>query len=121
MADKNYVIHVTTGDDPLAGTDSNVYMEIIGENESSGEFVLEGDLFAFETDGTDRFEVTLPDLGEIKRVCLRHDASIDPGWFVRTVGVEDSDGGIWSFTFEQWLDAEQDGGALKSCVDADEE
>jgi hypothetical protein len=120
MADKTYVIHVTTGDDPVAGTDSNIYMELIGEQGRSGEFALGGDLFAFETGQTDRFEVTLPDLGDIRQVCLRHDASADPGWYVETVGVEDNAGGIWSFTFERWLDSEEHGGVLEACADADE-
>ena len=36
MADKTYIIHVTTGGDPVAGTDSNVYMELIGSQARSG-------------------------------------------------------------------------------------
>jgi hypothetical protein len=119
MADKTYAIHVTTGDDPVAGTDSNVYVELIGEKGRSGEFVLGGDLFAFEIGQTDRFEVTLSNLGDIRQVCLRHDASIDPGWYVKSVGVEDGAGGIWSFTFERWLDPKE-GDGLEACIDADE-
>jgi hypothetical protein len=120
MAEKMYVIHVTTGDDPLAGTDSNVYMNLIGDLGESGEFLLGGDLFAFEIDTTDRFEVTLPDLGELREACLRHDASVDPGWYVKTVGVEDGEDGIWSFTFERWLDPEEGDKQLEACAEADE-
>lgn len=120
MADKTYTIHVTTGDDPLAGTDSKVFIELVGEQRRSGEFELGGDLFAFETGQTDRFDVSLPDLGEIREVCVRHDASADSGWYVETLGVDDGDGGIWSFTFEQWLDALEHGQQLSACAEADE-
>ena len=120
MADKTYVIHISTGDDPLAGTDSNVYMELFGDTASSGEFVLGADLFAFEVDTTDRFEMSLPDLGELRRACVRHDAAVDPGWYIKTIGVEDGQGGIWSFTFERWLDPEEGDRKLEACADADE-
>lgn len=118
MADRTYTIHVTTGDDLVAGTDAGVYLEMTGSGGSSGEFELGGDIFAFETGQTDRFVVSLPDLGEVAEACLRLDEANEDGWYVETLGVEDDAGGIWSFTFERWLGEES--GTLRACVVADE-
>jgi hypothetical protein len=118
MAEPMYAVWIKTGDQPLGGTDSNVYIMLYGANGATDWIELAGeDIFAFEEGSTDQFVLELPDLGVLSRCCVAHDNSADPGWYVENVRVRHLPSGRDSvFTFQQWVTSE-DGGRLYVCVD----
>ncbi len=71
------------------------------------------DIFSFETGGTDKYILEVPDLGDLARCCLRQDNSeVGPssGWQVKDVRVEDDETSrAWTFTFNRWLGLEESG------------
>lgn len=114
-----YTVWVTTGDQNLAGTDSNVFIQLVGEQGQTEPLHLPArDIFAFEASATDRFVLDIPDLGELTTCCIGHDnAEGDSGWYVKTVRIRHDDSGReWSFPFEQWLGVEESGN-LSACVE----
>lgn len=118
MPEPTYTIWITTGDEPLGGTDSNVYVMLIGSaGQTDWVFLPPQDAFAFEEGGTDKFILDVPDVGELQRVCVGHDASADPGWFVESVRVRhNASGREWTVKLHQWL-GEEEAGRLAVCVD----
>jgi len=117
-AGPNYTVWVKTGDEPLGGTDSNVYIMLFGANGQTDWILLEGeDIFAFEEGAVDKFVLDIPDLGELVKCCVGHDNSADPGWFVEDVRVKHNHSGKeWAFKFHQWL-GEEEAGRLAVCID----
>lgn len=116
-----YTIYLRTGDDPLAGTDSNVFIQLFGTTGQTEEIFLPArDIFSFEAGGTDKYVLEVPDVGDLARCCLRQDNSeVGPssGWFVKDVRIEDDDTDrAWTFTFNCWLGLEESG-RLSACVD----
>ena len=114
-----YTIWVTTGDDELAGTDSNVFIRLAGTQTTTETLHLPPqDIFAFEAGGTDKFVLDVPELGDIKECCIGHDNSEgDSGWYVKTVKIQNGETNQdWTFTFEQWLGLEESG-VLSACVE----
>jgi hypothetical protein len=121
MKQNIYTIYVRTGDDPTAGTDSNIFLQLFGTQGQSDEIHLPArDLFSFESGGTDKYILEIPDLGEVVRCCLRQDNSEtgpSSGWQVKDVRVvDDETDRAWTFTFDCWLGLEESG-TLTVCVD----
>jgi hypothetical protein len=115
-----YTIWVATGDDELAGTDSNVFIRLAGTKAVTETLHLPPqDIFAFESGSVDKFVLEIPDLGELKECCIGHDNSEgDSGWYIKTVQIQnDETNQQWLFTFEQWLGVEESG-VLSACVEA---
>jgi hypothetical protein len=121
MADSTlYHVWVQTGDaDNLAGTDSNVFIQLFGSEGYIDPLHLPPqDIFAFENGQTDKFVLQIPDLGNLTRCCLGHDASADSGCYVVDVKIQnDTSKQTWLFTFNAWLGIEESG-ALSACADA---
>ena len=113
-----YYLWVTTGDQPLGGTDSNVFVQLFGTTGHTESIYLPPeDVFAFEAGSVDKFVLQVPDIGDLTRCCIGQDASADSGWFVETVRVKDDDTAReWLFTFNQWLGMEE-AGTLAACVE----
>ena len=111
-----YTIYVTTSNIPDAGTDADVYMEMWG-TKGSREFELDNPGHDdFEKGNTDVFSVTLPDLGEIQRVCIRHsDTGNKPGWHLQDIRVVSEQGEEWTFYFNQWLAKDEPPYQLRAC------
>lgn len=118
MKTNTYALTVKTGSESLAGTDSNVFIQLIGTEGRSNPILLPArDIFAFEEGSTDRFILEVPDLGDLTRCCIGQDASVDSGWFVEWVRVQDDETSReWLFVFNQWLGMEE-AGTLSACVD----
>lgn len=121
MKQNVYTIYVQTGDHDLAGTDSNVYIQLFGTTGQTEEILLPArDIFSFEARSTDKYVLEVPDIGEPVRCCLRQDASeVGPssGWLVQDVRIEDDETSrVWVFTFNRWLGVEE-AGTLSACVD----
>jgi len=114
-----YAISIRTGDDNLAGTDSNVFIQLFGTTGQTESIHLPArDIFSFESGSTDKYVLEVPDLGELTRCCIGHDnAEGDSGWYVVDVKIADDDTDrTWIFPFNQWLGVEESG-KLYACVD----
>ena len=76
LVDKKYVVSVTTADCE-AGTDANVWIELVGvSGKSSGARPLDNAMNNFERGKTDRFELDVSGLGAgIERARIGHDNS----------------------------------------------
>lgn len=113
-----YYLWVTTGDQPLGGTDSNVFVQLFGTTGQTESINLPAeDVCAFEAGSIDKFVLQVPDIGDLTRCCIGQDATADSGWFVETVRVKDDETDReWLFTFNQWLGVEE-AGTLAACVE----
>jgi hypothetical protein len=113
-----YSIWVKTGDEPLGGTDSNVYLQLFGTTgKTEAIYLPPEDIFAFEQGSIDKFILQVPDVGELNKCCIGQDASVDSGWYVETVTVKDDETDReWVFVFNQWLGIEE-AGTLAACVE----
>jgi len=98
-----YIIEVTTGSRPGAGTDANVAIVIQGSKATSPKTKLSNFLENnFEAGKTDTFKVKLPDLGEIKKITISHDNfGILPAWNLVNVKITAPDGKQYKFPCNQ--------------------
>ncbi|KAL7975753.1 hypothetical protein Chor_001243, partial [Crotalus horridus] len=96
-----YEVHVITGLIWGAGTDANVYLSIYGERGDTGERHLKysNHLNKFEKKQVDVFTVKAIDLGELKKLRIRHD---DSG----------SNSACYYFPCQRWLAVEEDDGQI---------
>jgi hypothetical protein len=103
MPEPTYTIWIKTGDKPLGGTDSNVYVMLFGDaGQTEWIFLPPRDAFAFEEGSVDKFVLDAPDVGDLTRCCdvrVRHNVSEKE----------------WIFRFHQWL-GEEEAGRLAVCV-----
>ncbi|MEQ8675753.1 MAG: PLAT/LH2 domain-containing protein [Aggregatilineales bacterium] len=114
-----YTVWVKTGDQTLAGTDSNVFIQMFGTTGQTASIHLPAqDVFSFEAGSTDKYVLEVPDIGDLTRCCIGHDNEEgDSGWYVVDVRVQDDETDReWVFTFDQWLGVEESG-KLFACVD----
>jgi len=113
-----YTIWIQTGDDPLAGTDSNVFIQLFGTDGKTESIHLPPrDVFAFESGSLEKYVLEVPDLGDLTDCCIGHDNSeSDSGWYVVSVRVQDDNTDReWLFKFDRWLGLDESG-ALNACV-----
>ncbi|XP_043745450.1 lipoxygenase homology domain-containing protein 1 isoform X3 [Cervus elaphus] len=108
-----YEVIVTTGYEPGAGTDANVFVTIFGSNGDTGKRELKQKMRnLFERGSTDRFFLETLELGELRKVRLEHDGSgCRPGWLVDRVEVTNTSSGVATvFTCGRWLDKKRGDG-----------
>lgn len=102
-----YSVWIKTGKEhPLAGTDSNIAIQLIGtEGKTEIITIIPEDVYAYDIDSTDRVSIeTDATLGEITRCCLGHDGSADTNWYVETVRIRDNvTRDEWFFTLNAWV------------------
>ncbi|KAG2499991.1 hypothetical protein HYH03_002273 [Edaphochlamys debaryana] len=85
----NYEITVVTSDIKGAGTDSNVFMVMYGDKNTSGEVKLENGPENFSRGRTDVFNVDLLPLGNVNSLRIGHDAKgNNPRWHLDRVVVK---------------------------------
>ena len=123
LVDKKYVVSVTTADCKGAGTDANVFVELLGANGNSGRRPLSTSRNNFERGKKDVFFLEMPDLGELSAIKIGHDnAGMGPGWCLDRVIVSDEDAPGEATVFDasvkgkpggRWLDKSADGGATQ--------
>uniref|UniRef100_A0A8C6RPC3 Lipoxygenase homology domain-containing protein 1 n=1 Tax=Nannospalax galili TaxID=1026970 RepID=A0A8C6RPC3_NANGA len=102
-----YEVIVTTGYEPGAGTDANVFVTIFGANGDTGKRELKQKMRnLFERGSTDRFFLETLELGELRKVRLEHDSSgYYSGWLVEKVEVTNTSTGVATiFSCGRWLD-----------------
>ncbi|HML20447.1 MAG TPA: PLAT/LH2 domain-containing protein [Aggregatilinea sp.] len=119
MKQNVYTIYVRTGDDPDGGTDGTIFIQLFGTTgQTENIFLPARDIFSFETNGTDKFVLQVPDVGELTRCCLRLESGTgDPvRWQVKDVRIEDDETDrTWSFGFNRWLNSD-DPAAATACA-----
>ncbi|XP_004422559.1 PREDICTED: lipoxygenase homology domain-containing protein 1 isoform X1 [Ceratotherium simum simum] len=108
-----YEVIVTTGYEPGAGTDANVFVTIFGANGDTGKRELKQKMHnLFERGSTDRFFLETLELGELRKVRLEHDSSgYYSGWLVEKVEVTNTSTGVATiFNCGRWLDKKRGDG-----------
>lgn len=116
-----YQIAVRTGTASGAGTDANVYITIKGEQGEFGEILLDNDRDNFENGSYDVFTVTLPDLGGLTQIDIRHDNSgKNPGWYLDNVEITNLDNKKkWLFNCNGWLAKDEGDGRIYRTITAE--
>ncbi|XP_045742290.1 lipoxygenase homology domain-containing protein 1 isoform X2 [Mirounga angustirostris] len=102
-----YEVIVTTGYEPGAGTDANVFVTIFGANGDTGKRELKQKMRnLFERGSTDHFFLETLELGELRKVRVEHDGSGHySGWLVDKVEVTNTSTGVATiFNCGRWLD-----------------
>jgi len=114
-----YRITVETGDIPTAGTDANVYLTLYGVDGAGGERLLDTAKNNFEAGSADVFSIEMRDIGNIKRVRIRHDnTGIFPGWFLNRIIVHNEETDEeWIFPCNRWLAHDEDDGEINRVLD----
>lgn len=89
-----YRVEVLTSDLKDAGTNANVFVQVVGELGDTGELALDADNSenVFKQGNSDTFTlVGKPNVGAIKHILVGHDESnvnnVDPDWHVSTIKV----------------------------------
>ncbi|KAM3939741.1 lipoxygenase homology domain-containing protein 1 [Leptodactylus fuscus] len=112
----SYEIHVFTGSMWGAGTDANVFVTIYGEIGDTGERPLKksNHLNKFEKGQEDVFEISAVELGELKKLRIRHDNSgANAAWFLDRVEIIDmKDETKYFFPCQRWLAVDEDDGQI---------
>ena len=114
LPELDYEITVVTGDRRGAGTDANVFIELFGENGTTGKRKLEGQANNFERSQTDKFSLSAVELGNLKSINICHDNSgFGSGWFLEKVVVRNpKNGKEWYFLCGRWLATDEDDGLI---------
>jgi hypothetical protein len=104
----NYAITVYTSNISGAGTDAEVRIYLFGSLGKSGQIVLDKSGYDdAEAGREDNYSVTLPDVGNIRHICLwRDDAGLWDEWHVSNVvaGIPDEQRAAKA-VFNQWIPA----------------
>ncbi|XP_061492303.1 lipoxygenase homology domain-containing protein 1 [Rhineura floridana] len=111
-----YEVHVITGIVWAAGTDANVYLSIYGERGDTGERHLKRSdhLNKFEKNQVDIFTVQAIDMGELKKLRIRHDnTGNNPAWFLERIEIIDTkEETTYYFPCQRWLAVDEDDGQI---------
>ncbi|KAJ8400007.1 hypothetical protein AAFF_G00400460, partial [Aldrovandia affinis] len=125
LEENTYEVHVITGTMWGAGTDSNVYINIYGENGDTGERYLKksNHLNKFEKGQEDVFSISAIDLGPLKKLRIRHDnTQAHSAWFLDRVEIVDcTNDTTYYFPCKRWLAIDEDDGQIaRELVPVDE-
>ncbi|KAL4240484.1 hypothetical protein ACF0H5_001276 [Mactra antiquata] len=113
-----YSIEVHTGKQKMAGTDSNIFITLIGQHGSSKKIHLldnSSDKKLFEKGSIDKFKIMVPNVGELKRIRIEHDGKgFAAGWFLSKVVILDSQRpkDCYYFTYGGWIAKDEGDGRL---------
>ena len=112
----DYKITVITGDRRGSGTDANVFIYLYGEG-STPAFTLDSPQNNFERNKTDVFIVRAPDLGDLTKIRIGHDASgFGSDWFLDKVMIESESPKVghkkYFFLCGKWLSSKKDEGQI---------
>ncbi|TSK72011.1 Lipoxygenase homology domain-containing protein 1 [Bagarius yarrelli] len=114
--ENTYEVHVYTGPMWGAGTDANIYINIYGEMGDTGERKLRksNHFNKFERGQVDVFTLVAMDLGQLKKLRIRHDnKQASPGWYLERVEIMDMKEEItYYFPCQRWLAVDEDDGQL---------
>ncbi|XP_069736464.1 lipoxygenase homology domain-containing protein 1 [Phaenicophaeus curvirostris] len=126
LEENTYEVRVLTGTVGGAGTDANVFLSIYGVGRGdTGERQLKrsNNLNKFEKGQVDVFTIKAIDLGELKKLRIRHDNSgASPSWYLERVEIVDrKESTTYYFPCQRWLAVEEDDGQIvRELVPVDE-
>ncbi|KGL83888.1 Lipoxygenase homology domain-containing protein 1, partial [Tinamus guttatus] len=126
LAENTYEVHVLTGNVWGAGTDANVFLNIygIGRGDTGERQLKRSNCFdKFEKGQEDVFTIKAIDLGELKKLRIRHDNSgASSSWFLERVEIVDlKESTTYYFPCQRWLAVEEDDGQIvRELVPVDE-
>uniref|UniRef100_A0A8C9F6U1 Lipoxygenase homology domains 1 n=1 Tax=Pavo cristatus TaxID=9049 RepID=A0A8C9F6U1_PAVCR len=126
LEENTYEVHILTGSVWGSGTDANVFLSIYGIGRGdTGERQLKrsNNLNKFEKGQVDVFTIKAIDLGELKKLRIRHDNSgSSPSWFLERVEIVDlKESTTYYFPCQRWLAVEEDDGQIvRELVPVDE-
>ncbi|XP_072046121.1 lipoxygenase homology domain-containing protein 1-like [Amphiura filiformis] len=108
-------LFITTGSEDDADTDSPVKLTVFGDKGTSDAIILGEDIPTdqkFRTGATDRFEVSIGDIGRIDKIQLEQESDKVDDWFIEKVKMVDMDTkATFSYKPRCWLDWNQGPGA----------
>ncbi|KAM4615981.1 lipoxygenase homology domain-containing protein 1 [Polymixia lowei] len=112
-----YTLRVKTGEKRYAGTDSNVFAILFGENDDTGIINLRAckvHKIKFEKGMINEFIVEAVNLGDLEKIRIGHDNSGgSSGWFLDWVEIDaPSQGQRLRFPCGRWLDKGEDDGLI---------
>eukprot|EP00798_Chlamydomonas_sp_ICE-L_P013676 gene13676-19564_t len=114
IPESDYDIEVFTSDISKAGTDSNVFVLIYGEEGEAGPLLLDNPKNNFEKGDVDRFNLKAFDVGELRSLKVWHDnKGFGAAWHLDIITISSSKTGKKYYSYcGQWLDA--DHGVVKT-------
>ena len=99
-----YTVTLKTGDMMGAGTDSKVYLRMIGSLGSTDEIMLKTGKNDLERGRVDHYNIPSDNVGPLKKIIIRHDnTGFAPGWFLDWVRIRDGKGKKYNFKCGNWL------------------
>ncbi|PIK54821.1 putative lipoxygenase-likey domain-containing protein 1-like [Apostichopus japonicus] len=115
---ETYHIYVTTSNVRGAGTDANVYVNLYGENDDTGQHFLKSSKTnknKFEAGQMDEFIIEAVNIGELKKIKIGHDKQGGfAGWMLDKVEIDaPALGKRWCFPCGRWLDKKEDDGQIE--------
>uniref|UniRef100_A0A3P9BMX6 Lipoxygenase homology PLAT domains 1 n=1 Tax=Maylandia zebra TaxID=106582 RepID=A0A3P9BMX6_9CICH len=118
-----YTLKIKTGEKKYAGTDSNVFAILFGENDDTiiNLKACKNYKNKFEQGMINEFTVEAVDLGDLVKVRIGHDNSGSSGWFLDWIDIDaPSQGQRMRFPCGRWLDkGEDDGATVRDLYPAD--
>uniref|UniRef100_A0A8D0FQN3 Lipoxygenase homology domains 1 n=1 Tax=Strix occidentalis caurina TaxID=311401 RepID=A0A8D0FQN3_STROC len=126
LEENTYEVRVLTGSVSGSGTDANVFLSIYGVGRGdTGERQLKrsNNFNKFEKGQVDVFTIKAIDLGELKKLRIRHDnTGASPSWFLERVEIVDlKESTTYYFPCQRWLAVEEDDGQIvRELVPVDE-
>lgn len=114
----SYHLAVKTGEMAMAGTDANVYFQLIGDEGETEKIQLRQGGKAekrFEKGRVDKFIVETVDVGKVQKLRIGHDNNgTAPGWFLEEVAVDvPAHTEHFIFPCHRWLAKNEDDGKIE--------
>lgn len=109
-----YRVIVSTGHLDKSGTDADVYLRLFGDKGQTKEIFLDNAEDNFENSAIDVFEVTAKDVGQLKKIRIRHNnTGRGSGWFLVSIRLDNlSAKQHWLFRCGRWLAQDEDDGKI---------
>lgn len=110
MGTTNYILNFHTGDEYLAGTDSNIFVTLFGSLGQSDEYRMNGLISgnAFERNQIDTVKLALPEtIGDVYHIELRSDCKYGgSGWLLDYIDIrrEQKDAPTAHFSCRKWIE-----------------
>lgn len=109
-----YKVTVKTGDKFGAGTDSNIYLRMIGALGSTDEIMIETSKNELERGTIDHYNIVSDDVGALQKIIIRHDNSgFAPGWYLDWISISDGMNKKYNFKCDDWLIKDESFGNIK--------
>uniref|UniRef100_A0A6B2KWS8 PLAT domain-containing protein n=1 Tax=Arcella intermedia TaxID=1963864 RepID=A0A6B2KWS8_9EUKA len=101
----SYIVEITTGNIKGAGTSAKVYIDVIGDKNSTGKQILDNSPTNFNRGSKDTFTIDTVELGELKKIIVGHDnAGFGADWFLENVSItNERTSKQWHFGCGCWL------------------